>query len=234
MNAPEAIPTQSVASLKNFISIGEAARITSLHPQTLRKFADEGSLRSYRTPGGTRRFDRTSLEQYCHAVPDSKPTAVSSKPSTRINYVYARVSSRKQLDDLSRQTDYLRTFRPEYAAYISLCDVASGINFKRKGLDIILDACIQGSIGELVIAHRDRLCRFGFELLKSFVEKSGGKITVLNDETNKSSEQELAEDLLSIIHIYSCRQMGRRSYRSKQAQNTAIEALPDEGTEGDN
>ena len=68
-----------------------------------------------------------------------------------------------------------------------------------------------------MVTHKDRLCRFGFELIRLFVEKSGGKITVLDDERNKSSEQELSEDLLSIIHIYSCRQMGKRSYKNKQS-----------------
>ena len=103
-----------------------------------------------------------------------------------------------------------------------MSDIASGINFNRKGLQTILDSCIQGTIGEVVIAHRDRLSRFGFDLIKIIIEKAGGKITILDDENNKSTEQELAEDLLSIIHIYSCRQMGRRSYKitqSKSAEN---------------
>ena len=83
------------------------------------------------------------------------------------------------------------------------------------GLATILDACVQNSIGEVVVAHRDRLCRFGFDLVKQIIEKSGGSITVIDDEKNKSSEQELAEDLLSIINIYSCRQMGKRKYKTK-------------------
>jgi predicted site-specific integrase-resolvase len=94
--------------------------------------------------------------------------------------------------------------------------VASGINFKRKGLQTLLDACLSKTIGEIIVAHKDRLCRFGFDLIKLIVTKSGGTITVINDSENKSSEQELSEDLLSIIHIYSCKQMGKRSYKSKQ------------------
>jgi predicted site-specific integrase-resolvase len=86
-----------------------------------------------------------------------------------------------------------------------------------------LDACLQGLIGEIVIAHRDRLSRFGFDLIELLVSKSGGKIIVLDDQHNKSTEQELAEDLLSIVHIYSYRQMGKRSYKSKQPINKSIE-----------
>jgi predicted site-specific integrase-resolvase len=82
-----------------------------------------------------------------------------------------------------------------------------------------LDAALQGTLGELIVAHRDRLCRFGFDLIKLIIEKQGRKITVLDDERNKSSEQELSEDLLSIVHIYSCRQMEKRSYKAKIENN---------------
>ena len=135
--------------------------------------------------------------------------------NTKQNYIYTRVSSKKQSNDLYRQIEFIRNKRPEYSSYISISDIASGINFKRKGLATILDASLQGTVGEIIIAHRDRLCRFGFDLIKLIIEKQGGKITVLDDEQNKSSEQELSEDLLSIIHIYSCRQMGKRSYKTK-------------------
>jgi predicted site-specific integrase-resolvase len=136
--------------------------------------------------------------------------------NTKINYIYSRVSSRKQMDDLSRQVEFIRNKQTEYASYVSITDIASRINFKRPGLQILLDAPLQGTIGEVIVAHRDRLCRFGFELIKTIIEKQGGKITVIDDQQNKSSEQELSEDLLSIIHIYSCKQMGKRSYRTKK------------------
>jgi predicted site-specific integrase-resolvase len=199
---------------KNFISSREAAQLCSLHPHTLRKYADAKQVECYKTPTGQRKYNRESLERFCN------PHIVVHQnfENSKINYIYSRVSSKKQLDDLARQTQYLQSFRPEYSSYISISDVASGINFKRNGLQTILDACLQRTIGELVIAHRDRLCRFGFELIKTLVEKSGGKITVLDDNGNKSSEQELSEDLLSIVHIYSCKQMGKRSYKAKLAK----------------
>jgi len=200
-------------NLKNFISTRDAVRITGLHPHTLRKFADNDQIQCYKTPSGQRKYNRIGLEKFCNPI--SAVTTPEQPISERINYIYSRVSSKKQLDDLTRQTEYLQNRRPEYASYVSLTDVASGINFKRKGLQTILDACLQRTIGELVIAHRDRLCRFGYELLYQLIEKSGGKITVLDNDTNKSTEQELAEDLLSIVHIYSCKQMGKRSYTNR-------------------
>jgi len=199
---------------KTFISTQQAARITGLHPHTIRKMADNNQIQCYKTPAGQRKINREGLEKFCN------PLLSTSKiqPYEKINYIYSRVSSKKQLDDLSRQIEFLQQRRPQYASYVPLTDVASGINFKRKGLQTILDSCLQGTIGELVIAHRDRLCRFGFELIESIVQKSGGKITVIDNETNKSTEQELAEDLLSIVHIYSCRQMGKRSYSNRSSK----------------
>jgi putative resolvase len=196
---------------KTYCNTAEACRITGLHQITIRKYADAKQIQCYVTPTGYRKYNRECLEKLCSSnVPD-----VPLQQNEKINFVYSRVSSRKQMDDLLRQTEYLQQSRPEYSSYVSITDVASGINFKRKGLQTILDACLQGTIGELVIAHRDRLCRFGFELIESIVTKAGGKITVLDNDGNKSGEQELAEDLLSIIHVYSCKQMGKRSYSNR-------------------
>ena len=196
---------------KTFVTTGQAVAITGLCPFTIRKYADAKQIQCFVTPTGQRRYNKACLEQFCR--PDLSDVKI--QPSEKTNFIYSRVSSRKQLDDLARQTEYLQQRRPEYASYVSLTDVASGINFKRKGLQTLLDACLQGTVGEIVIAHRDRLCRFGFELIESIVVKSGGKITVLDNDGDKSGEQELAEDLLSIIHVYSCRQMGKRSYSNR-------------------
>ena len=215
---------------KEYISIDEASKITGLSIQTIRKLGDKKQIKCFKTPSGHRRFNKQDLEKFCD------PDSFNEKDSenTKINYIYTRVSSKKQLDDLSRQVEYIQKRKPEYSSYTTISDIASGINFKRKGLQTILDSCIQGVIGEVVIAHRDRLSRFGFDLVKIIIEKAGGAITILDDEKNKSSEQELAEDLLSIIHIYSCRQMGKRSYKIKQSKSIENQNEPDEPTEKDN
>lgn len=206
---------------KVFIGVKEATRISGMHPHTIRKYANEGKIKGYKTPSGQIKLDKHHLEELCkydlthQKIPETE----------KFNCIYARVSSKKQLDDLQRQIDFIRQKRTEYNSYSTLSDVASGINFQRKGLETILDSCIQRTIGEVVIAHRDRLCRFGFELFKLFVEKSGGRITVLDDERNKSTEQELAEDLLSIIHIYSCKQMGRRKYKNKDEETDDTKSI---------
>ena len=209
---------------KEFISIREAVKITGINAQTLRKLGDENKIKCYKTLSGQRKYDKHYLEKMCDNDYDTNQVQLHSKK----NFIYTRVSSKKQTDDLSRQVEFIKSKRPEYATYILISDIASGINFKRTGLSTILDACLQGTLNELVIAHRDRLSRFGFDLIKLLIEKQGGKITILDDEQNKSTEQELSEDLLSIIHIYSCRQMGRRSYKIKESNKIIKNTIENE------
>ena len=196
---------------KDFISLRHAAQLTGLGFTTLRKLADEETIRSYKTLSGQRKFHHESLVQMCQTVSTDRK---SFGPPPKQYFLYARVSSKKQLDDLQRQITFLQGGQPEYTQYVTLSDVGSGINFKRKGLLTLLDACLQGTIGNVVIAHRDRLCRFGYELIEQFIRRAGGNIVVLGPtDRHVTSEEELAADLLSIVHIYSCRQMGKRKYR---------------------
>lgn len=197
---------------KDFVTIREACSLSGLCPQTIRKLTDSHQVDCYRTPSGQRRIDKSSLLSMCNPIHDFK----TIQKTTIYNFIYTRVSSKKQSNDLDRQFEYLRSKDPKYATYIPIKDIGSGINFKRKGLQTILDRCIQGTIGEIVVAHRDRLSRFGFDLIKLIVEKGGGVVTVIDDETHKSTEQELSEDLLSIVQIYCCKSMGSRRYKNSE------------------
>lgn len=202
--------TNNNNKISSFVSIKEASLLTGIGPQTLRSLADNEKIPSYRTPSGQRKFDRSSLQKMCN--PSLPPKTIGK--DGKINFIYARVSSKKQTDDLNRQIEFLKSRKPKHLTFVSIQDIASGINFKRKGLLTILDSCIQGTIGKVVIAHRDRLARFAFELIQLFIERSGGELIILDDQKNKTDEQELSEDLLSIVHIYSCKQMGRRKYKT--------------------
>ena len=212
---------------KKFISIGDAENFTGLGQARLREFYKEGILKGYTTPSGQRRFNIESLREFCNLTTCSETEEVG-----KINFLYARVSSKKQSDDLLRQVEFLREWtRDKDIKYNVIEDIGSGINFKRKGFNVILDRCMQGVIGEVVVAHKDRLSRFAFDLIETIVKRAGGKITVIQDSGNISSEQELAEDLLSIVHIYSCRQMGKRSYSRKKETNTQDVGDPDTSNE---
>jgi predicted site-specific integrase-resolvase len=130
------------------------------------------------------------------------------------------------MDDLERQKDF---FRHNYPDHELVTDIGSGINWKRKGLQTILDKGLSGDISEVVVAHRDRLCRFAFDLIEGILEKKGVKLIVLDRETEQSENKELADDILSIIHVYSCRQMGRRRYKVQKDINLSVS-----GTEENN
>jgi predicted site-specific integrase-resolvase len=147
-----------------------------------------------RTPGGRRLYDLSSLSQ-----------------SNRSKIIYARVSSKGQSNDLDSQIQYLRTRYPNHEL---IQDIGSGLNFKRKGLTALLERLLSGDVEEVVIAHRDRLCRFGFELFLTIAEKFNTKIVVL-DDAQQSPHDELVADLLSIVHVFSCRLYGLRKYSKK-------------------
>ena len=205
----------------DFVPVREASKLTGLAPHTIRKMADEAIITCYRTPSGQRRINLQSIQKFT----SNSISIKEIKDIQKEHFIYARVSTKEQLDDLSRQLEFLS--KPEYSSYTVITDIASGINFKRKGLATLLDACLQRRIGNLVVAHKDRLCRFGFDLVQQLVTKAGGRIIVLEDSTDKTSEQELAEDLLSIIHVFSCRQMGKRSYTSRKVKDVEDKNLPE-------
>ena len=196
------------------VPLRKAIEITGLSANTLRKYADNGTIKAKRVGKGQRLFDVTDLLQ------QRDPSRCDGKPVV----CYCRVSSRKQKDDLARQVVFMRERYPN-ADIIQ--DIGSGLNFKRKGLDAILQRLLQGDKFTLVVAYRDRLCRFGFELIQSMFEKNGGEILVL-DKSELSPQQELTEDLLSILHVFSCRMHGLRRYENEIKED---KNLSDEGTE---
>jgi predicted site-specific integrase-resolvase len=198
---------------KEFITPGEASKLSGLDIQTIRKLVDNKKITGFITPSGHRRINRKCFQELLANDYNDEKIEVSKKE----NFLYTRVSTKKQMDDLSRQIEFVR--RPIYSEYTLITDIGSGINFKRKGLQTLLDRCLQNRIGEVVVAYRDRLCRFGFELIESLIKKAGGTITVIgNGDEEINESKELADDLLAIVTIFSCRQMGKRSYSSKRRQ----------------
>ena len=177
-----------------YIPLRKAVEFLGLHPNTLRKYADEGKIETIRNEAGQRLYN---VESY-------RRNATSSAV-----VCYCRVSSAKQRDDLARQVQFMRDRYPE-AEIIQ--DIGSGLNFKRKGLQSLLVRLMRGDKLQIVVACRDRLCRFGFELFEFMVQQNGGELMVL-DQSVHCPESELTADLLAILHVFSCRMHGLRSYR---------------------
>jgi putative resolvase len=186
----------------SLVPLRVAVKRTGLHPNTLRKYADKGRIYSIRNAANQRLFDVDSF-------------IYESKPKTDYQICYCRVSSTKQRDDLDRQVAYMVSLFPKAEI---IFDIGSGLNFKRKGLKTLLERLMRRDQFTLVVAYRDRLARFGFELIEWMVEQNGGKILVL-DNTVHSPESELTADLLSIIHVFSCRMHGLRKYGQKIKQD---------------
>jgi putative resolvase len=188
----------------DYVTSTEAKKILKVSLKTLYRWCNDGKIRFITTPAKRKRFNRKDLYNF-----DGR----SNAPVEKEKICYCRVSSSKQVDDLERQQAF---FRDKFPTHQLVTDVGSGINWKRKGLRTILDKAMRGYISEIVVAHRDRLCRFAFELLEWIFEANDVKLVVLDEEKGNSTEQELADDILSIIHVYSCRKMGRRRYKNKK------------------
>jgi predicted site-specific integrase-resolvase len=195
---------------EEYITTKKAKEISQVTVKTLRIWDKEGKVRTIRTTSNIRRYNLKDIQNIVsYGPPDEAKEKIC----------YCRVSSRKQMDDLERQKNF---FKHKYPNHVLVTDVGSGINWKRKGLKTILDKAMHGDISEVVVAHRDRLCRFAFELLEWIFKRNGVKLVVLDEEKDHSSDQELADDILSIIHVYSCRKMGKRRYKNKNTENSTI------------
>ena len=173
----------------------KAAVQLGIHQNTLRRYSDEGRIQTIRTASGQRRYDVDAF------VRESAGAVV---------VCYCRVSSAKQREDLVRQVCFMRERYPN-AEIVS--DIGGGLNFRRKGLVSILERLHRGDKLRIVVAHRDRLARFGFELIQWLAEQNGGGILVLNN-ADYSPEQELTQDILAILHTFSCRLHGLRRYEN--------------------
>ena len=185
-------------SMKHYKTPRETSEILGISIDRLRRLAENGTISTIRTPGGQRRYD---VRGYLDAQTETTLTTIG----------YCRVRGKSQSDDLASQVAYLQKHYPEAEI---IRDFGSGINFKRKGLRTLLERVLRGDKLRVVVAHRDRLARFGGEVIQFLVEQNGGEVVVL-DKTVYSPEEELTADLLAILHVFSCRMYGLRRYRDQ-------------------
>lgn len=185
-----------------FVKAAHIIRDFDITRQTLRRWADAGHIRCRITSTGRRHYASVDVAKYMGA-----PTHTKEAPS-RGGVIYARVSSDHQRGDLERQIDDLKSKYPGHKVYR---DIGSGLNFKRKGLQALLEHVYAGAVDEVVVAHRDRLCRFGAELLDFIFEKAGTKLVVCDTSRRATPSSELADDLLSVATVFVARENGLRS-----------------------
>ena len=196
---------------KLYIKASEAERVVGVERRTLFRWAKTGRLPFARQGRrGHWMFNRRAIYDLTGCGPPVEQPRKSTGGESKdcIEAIYARVSIRKQLDDLQSQIRILSTKYPNHTVF---SDCASGLNFKRKGLLSLLQLAFEGRLRHVRIAHRDRLCRFAFDLLEYVFHKHGAKIHVEASDLPSSAESELAEDVLAVITVFGARLFGARS-----------------------
>ncbi len=192
------------------ISIGEAAKEIGVSTKTLRRWTDAGKIRYERSPTGQRRFFLADIKRIT-------PRELSQLDD-RITINYARVSSHDQKADLVRQAQVLEAFSATNGwQFETIQDLGSGLNYNKKGLQKLLKRIMQGDVGRLVLTHKDRLLRFGAELVFAMCAEFETEVVIINKSNEEVTfEQELAEDMIELITVFSARLYGSRSKKNKK------------------
>ncbi|MFE6623805.1 IS607 family transposase [Streptomyces sp. NPDC057740] len=187
--------------------IGEFAARIGRSPQTVRRWEREGRIVAKRTPTGQRYFDESDVLAVLKPGWDA---------STRLTVVYCRVSPSSTRRDMESQISAMETFCLGAGIAVDewVAEVGDSLNLNREKFVQLMDRIEDGRIARLVIAHRDRLARFGFEYVKHVADRHGCEIVVANFES-LSPRQELVEDLLAIVHSFSDRLHGLRGYEAR-------------------
>ena len=199
--------------MSKIISIGQAAKLLGVHVQTLRNWERTGKLKPDSiSPGGTRRYNQDKILQITgKELPEIEK-------DERITIAYARVSSHDQKADLQRQAQVLELYCAEHGyKYELITDLGSGMNYYKKGLTTLIHKILENNVRRLILTHKDRLLRFGAELIFSICEAKGVEVVILNKGEEKASfEEDLAKDVLDIITVFSARLYGSRSRKNKR------------------
>jgi predicted site-specific integrase-resolvase len=189
----------------NTYNISQFAALVGVAVKTLQRWDREGKLKpAARTPGNRRLYTQEQLNRLLNRAARRQRAVVA----------YLRVSSQAQKADLANQKAALEQFCIARGIAVDewISEIGGGLNFKRPKFSELVDRIIRGELSTLVIAHKDRLARFGFELLAHLCETHDCQIVVLNTES-LSPEQEMVQDLMTIIHCFSSRLYGLRNYR---------------------
>ena len=206
--------------MEKYYTINQFSEILGVTPQTLRNWDRSGKLPPHHTSGnGYRYYSHEQLNQVMNIKPNLD----------RITIGYCRVSSNKQKDDLERQIENMKLYLTAQGnPFEIISDIGSGINYKKKGLKELIKRISQNKVEKVVVLYEDRLLRFGFELVEYIAGLYNCDIEII-DNTEKSEQQELVEDLVQIITVFSCKLQGKRANKARKL----VKELIEEGGEDD-
>lgn len=181
----------------------QAAELLGVSVRTLHRWESDGKIVSRRTPGGHRRYEVAEL--------------LNTKSGVSLTIGYARVSSHDQQDDLERQKIVLEAYCGKHGWQCELIsDLGSGMNYKKRGLIRLIKLLTTYQVERLVLTHKDRLLRFGSDLIFMLCEIFGTEVIIINRSEDSTFEEDLAKDVLEIITVFSARLYGSRSHKNKQ------------------
>ncbi|URW91888.1 IS607 family transposase [Lacticaseibacillus paracasei] len=171
--------------------------------RTLQEWDRKGKLPAHRTPTDRRYYTEDQYQAY-----------INDKPTAKKVVAYARVSTSGQKDDLKNQLEFIQTYANAKGIILdeTITDIGSGLNYKRKKWNQLLDEVQRNEVGMIFITYKDRFIRFGYDWFEHLCAVHGAEIIVLNNKET-SPDQELVEDLVSIVHVFSCRLYGLRKYK---------------------
>ena len=194
--------------MSQFYSIGETAKLIGITPQTLRDWDKHGKLKPHHIASSGYRY--YSLEQINQVI-GTKTQNLEKKVIG-----YCRVSNTKQKDDLERQIEAIRLYlTAQGKPFEIVSDIGSGVNYGKPGLQKLIQQITANKVSKVVVLYKDRLLRFGFELLEYIAKLHDCKIEVA-DNTEKIEEQELVEDLIQIVTVFSCHLQDKRAKKTRE------------------
>lgn len=187
-------------------SIGKFAKMIGVNPATLRRMQTTGELLpAHISKGGTRYYSEDQLKRFSQGEREREKLVIG----------YCRVSTPGQKDDLERQVQNVRSYMcAKGYRFEIISDVGSGINYRKQGLQTLLQMINERKISKIVVLYKDRLVRFGYEIIEHICFLNGVEIEVI-DNTAQSREQELADDLIQIVTVFANRLYGQRSRKTK-------------------
>lgn len=200
--------------MPRFFKVGEAAKYVGRSVRRMQELDRTGELIAHRTETGRRYYTQEQLDAWLGLTPSSP------KKKT---VAYARVSNYQQKDDLQNQMDFIVQYANGAGLILDerISDIGSGMNYDRPKWNKLLKDVEAGLIGQIIVTYKDRFTRFGFDWYDRFCHDHGCEITVLNNPVT-SPDEEMTEDLISIIHVFSCRLYGLRRYKTKMEKDPAL------------
>lgn len=193
---------------------GDFAELLGVSVKTLQRWDREGILKANRTPTDRRYY---TYDQYLQFK------GIKTKNDNRETVIYARVSTRNQKEDLQNQVTFLRQFCNAKGMIVDQCieEYGSGLSYNRKKWNQLLEEVMEQKIKTIVVTHQDRFIRFGYDWFERFCEKFHTMIVIVNNE-ELSPQEELVQDMLSILHVFSCRLYGLRKYKNQIKRDEEI------------